>query len=131
MNPLFRLGRALLGAALIIGIAVVLQWLQPVYISKELSIRLMGAVFGLVVVVNSNAIPKTLGRRWRVQSGAAAQAARRVAGWSMVLGGMGYMLASLFAPPALAFPVSAAILLTALFAATLRVTRIGTSCPRQ
>jgi len=99
MTSPYRLGRALAGAALIIGISAALAWLEPAYISKETSHRLLGAMLGAVVVVYANAIPKLLvGRARRNFPSAADQAARRFAGWSIVLGGIAYMLAWLFAP---------------------------------
>ena len=46
----------------------------------------------LVVVVCANAIPKSLTSLARLRgSPAAEQAARRFAGWSLVLGGLGYV----------------------------------------
>jgi hypothetical protein len=126
MTSNIRLGRALLGAALIIGISATLAWLEPLYISTEMSHRLLGAMLGAVVVVYANAIPKFLvGRARRNFSSAADQAARRFAGWSLVLGGIGYMLAWLFAPMGSAALIAGAILAGSLIAAIVRCLRIG------
>lgn len=63
MNVHSPLGRAVLAAALIIGISAALAWLAPAYISTETSQRLLGALLGAVVVCYSNAIPKVLASR--------------------------------------------------------------------
>ena len=131
MNTTFPLGRSLLAAALIIAISATLSWLAPTYISRETSHRLLGALLGAVVVCYSNAIPKALASRARQRcSPAAEQAARRFAGWSLVLGGLGYMLASLLAPIAMAKLMAGAVLGTALLLAVLRCFWIGTKGSR-
>jgi hypothetical protein len=118
------LWRAVLGAALILGISAGLAWLSPAHISDETSRRLLGALLGAVVVVYANAIPKALVAAGRCGSSAAAdQAARRLAGWSIVLGGIGYMLAWLLAPIGSAALLAGALLATGLFVAVLRCLR--------
>lgn len=118
--------RAVLAAALIIGISAALAWLAPRYISTETSHRLLGALLGSVVVVYANAIPKLLVRR---QGGAAHcaadQAARRFAGWSIVLGGIGYMLAWLLAPIGSAALIGGSVLATCVLVALARCLRGG------
>lgn len=124
----FPLARSLIAAALIIGISAALAWLAPVYISSELSHRLLGALLGAVVVVYSNAIPKVLTARARRHAAPGAdQAARRFAGWILVLGGFGYAFAWLLAPIAIAGLLGGAILATALLLAIVRCLRIGAS----
>lgn len=128
MNAAFPLGRSLLAAALIIGASAALSWLAPSFISTELSHRLLGALLGAVVIAYSNTIPKVLAARTRLRcSPAQDQAARRFAGWSLVLGGAGYMLAWLLAPIDLAAVVGGALLATALLLAVVRCMRMGGS----
>jgi hypothetical protein len=89
--------RSLLGAALILGISAVLAWLTPEYLGREMQHRLSGVLMGAIVVVYANAIPKAALARTRCAP-AMAQAARRFIGWALVLGGLGYIAASLLAP---------------------------------
>ncbi len=125
MSASFPLGRSLLAAGVIIAMSAALSWLAPAYISTELSQRLLGALLGAVVVVYSNAIPKLLVARARLHcTPAEDQAARRFAGWSMVLGGVGYMLAWLFAPIAIAALIGGAVLAAALLMAIVRCLRL-------
>ena len=126
MNPIVKPGRALLGAALIIAISAALAWLEPLYLSSETSRRLLGALLGAVVVIYSNAIPKFLAGRGRgTVPSAASQAARRFAGWSMVLGAIGYMLAWLLAPLDSAALVGGGVLAAAVLIAVVRCLRGG------
>jgi hypothetical protein len=128
MSARFPLGRSLLAAGVIIAISAALSWLAPAYISTELSQRLLGALLGAVVVVYSNAIPKMLVARARLRcTPAEDQAARRFAGWSLVLGGVGYMLAWLFAPLAIAALIGGAVLAAALLMAIVRCLRLRTN----
>jgi di/tricarboxylate transporter len=124
MSTAFPLGRSILAAAAIIGIAAALSALAPAHISADLAQRLTGALLGAVVVVYANAIPKLLVARARLRcTPAQDQAARRFAGWSLVLGGAGYMLASLLAPLGIAAPLGGALLASALLIAVLRCLR--------
>jgi hypothetical protein len=121
MKSVSHLVRALLGAALIIGASAAIVRLTPAYISPEMAQRLAGALLGAVVVVYANAIPKAISACIRNGRNAAQeQAARRFAGWVMVLGGLGYMAASLFAPIAIALTLAAGLLASALLAAVAR-----------
>ncbi|QYF92100.1 hypothetical protein KY495_15140 [Massilia sp. PAMC28688] len=122
-NPI---GRSVLGAVFILGGAALLNWLSPAHLSVEWSQRLMGTLLGAVVVVYANAIPKALASLASVRcTPAQEQAARRFAGWSLVLGGLAYMLASLLAPLEHASVVGGVLLAIALFAAILRYVRIN------
>lgn len=113
--------RGLLGAALILAISAILARLTPATISPDLAHRLMGAVLGAMVVIYANDIPKAISACSRSgRNGAQTQAARRFAGWVMVLGGLGYMLASLLAPAELAMPIATGLLATALLIAIAR-----------
>lgn len=115
------LTRALIGAALIVGLSAALASATPGLISAALAQRLLGMLLGAVVVVYANAIPKAIAACARSRRSAAQeQAARRFAGWSMVLGGIGYMLAWLAAPLALANLLAGCILAAALLLAVLR-----------
>jgi len=126
MKHAFPLGRALFAAAMILGASAALKWATPDYLSPEWALRLTGALLGFVVVVYANVIPKSLTSLARLRgSPAAEQAARRFAGWSLVLGGLGYILAMLAAPLASMHLVGGAILAAALAVAMLRCLRAG------
>ncbi len=120
-----QLCRAVLGALFILGAAAVLAWASPAYLDPEWSRRLAGALLGGVVVVYANAIPKALSKRMRCASPGADQAARRFAGWALVLGGLGYMLAWLAAPLHLSGMVGGLTLGLAVTCAALGCMRIG------
>lgn len=99
MKPASQIGRALLGAAFVLAASATLAWLTPATISPEWRQRLTGVLIGAVLVAYANAIPKAAITRMRTRCAPAAQqAARRFAGWALVMGGIGYIAASLFAP---------------------------------
>ena len=130
MKAAFPLGGALAGAAFIIAASALLRWAAPEYLSVEMARRLTGVLLGFVVVVYANALPKSLVALARLHcSPAREQAARRFAGWSLVLGGIGYMAASLLAPLASIHLVGGAMLTMALAAAILRCLRAGRTVP--
>lgn len=121
MKRAFPLGRALLGAAFIVVASAALKRAAPEYLSPEWAQRLLGALLGLVVLFYANVIPKSLTQLARLRCAPAAeQAARRFAGWSLVLGGLGYVLAMLLAPLSSMHLVGGALLAVALAAALLR-----------
>jgi hypothetical protein len=120
-----QLCRAALGALLILGAASMLAWATPGLLDPDWARRLAGALLGAVVVVYANAIPKALSTRMRCASPAADQAARRFAGWALVLGGLGYMLAWLLAPLNFAGMVGGLALGLAVTCAALGCIRIG------
>ena len=102
MKPFGPIGRALLGAAFVLAVSAALAWLTPAYLSPDWRQRLTGVLIGAILVAYANAIPKT-GRigigRVRTRCGPAMrQSARRFTGWALVMGGIGYMAASLLAP---------------------------------
>lgn len=121
MNKAFPLGRALVAAACIIAASAALKWAAPAYLSPEWGERLLNALLGCIVVFYANVIPKALTARAQMRcSPQAEQAARRFAGWSLVLGGLGYIGAMLFAPLAAMHLIGGAILAASLLAAMLR-----------
>lgn len=125
MSHAFSLGRSLLAAALMIAASATLAWLAPAHISAELAHRLLGALLGALVVMYANAVPKAFSARARRRCAPAGeQAARRFAGWSLVLGGIGYMLASLLAPIGSASLVACCLLGASLLLAVLRYVRL-------
>lgn len=130
MKTAYPLGRALAGAALIVAATALLRWAAPEYLSLEMARRLTGVLLGAVVVVYANAIPKSLMALARLRcSPAREQAARRFAGWSLVLGGLGYMAAALLAPLAIMHLLGGSILAVALAAAILRCMRARATVP--
>ena len=130
MSSAFPLGRSIVAAVIIMGITAALAWLAPAYISAELSHRLLGAMLGAVVVVYADASPKVLVSRARLRCPPAQdQAARRFAGWTLVLGGLAYSLAWLVAPIDVAGLIGGALLACALLLAVLRCLRTGASTP--
>jgi hypothetical protein len=107
--------RALAGAALILGASAAVALWAPAHLEAELAQRVQGVIMGLVVVVFANAAPKTLTPLARLRCDPVAeQAVRRFAGWSLVLGGLGYALAWLAAPLAVANPLAITLLATGL-----------------
>jgi 4-hydroxybenzoate polyprenyltransferase len=121
MNAAPTLVRPLLGAVLILAASAALRWLAPAHITPDMAQRLLGVLLGALVVVYANAIPKALADcTGKTRNPAQAQAARRFAGWALVLGGLGYMLASLCAPIGIARPLAASLLAAALLGALAR-----------
>lgn len=124
MTCAYPLRPALHGAALVIGVSAALSWLAPTYIAPELSQRMLGLLLGAVVVVYSNDIPKALVSRARPRATAAQdQKARRFAGLSLVLGGIGYDVAWVFAPLDMAGLIGGGVLAFALVFAVRRCLR--------
>jgi hypothetical protein len=107
----------LLLAAGMIGLSAALAWLAPVTISIEWSRRITGVMLGVAVLYYANVIPKTLTALARRRAAGASQAARRFAGWTMVLGSIGYMLAWLLAPISVANGLAGSLLALALLLA--------------
>lgn len=121
-KPVNHVTRALLGAALVLIIAAALRLAVPDYLSHDLSVRLTGVLLGLVIVANANNVPKAIPCRLPVSLHAAeAQSARRFVGWSLVLGGLGYITAWLVAPFGKANAIATVLLATTLAVAMGRV----------
>lgn len=104
MIPNHPIRRALWIAAIYLLMSVVLHALrQRGLVSAGTVVRLTGMVAGIVVLVAANAIPKRLVPLERLSCDPAReQALRRLAGWALVLGGLGYTLAYALAPIAIA-----------------------------
>lgn len=118
----FSIPRALLIAGLLLGAALALRLLSPEYLSAEFSARLLGALLGGVVVLYANAVPKLLGPLMQVGGDAAAeQALRRFTGWSLALGGCGYVVAWLVAPLDHAALIATGLLGAATLAVVFRI----------
>jgi hypothetical protein len=116
--------RSLLGAAFVLAASALLAWLTPDYLSGEMRQRLTGALLGAIVVVYANAIPKAVFARTRCAP-TLAQAARRFTGWALVLGGLGYIAASLLAPIEVSGMVAGLTLGTAVTVAGMRLYRMA------
>lgn len=120
--------RGLVAAMLVIGAAAALKWLAPEYISVEWGRRLGAVLLAVVVLGYANAIPKALVPLARLRCPPdREQAARRFAGRSLVLGGLGYLLAALCAPLGAMHLIGGAVLAIALAAAVWRC--IGAGLP--
>lgn len=112
---------ALVGAAAIIAASAALAYASPAYVSRELGDRLLGALLGLVVVFYANAAPKALRPLTSMRCDPAAeQALRRFTGWALVIGGVGYSVASLAAPAAYAENLAIVWLVGAVLAVVAR-----------
>jgi hypothetical protein len=112
---------SLVVAALIMAASASLAWAAPEHISAELAQRLFGVMLSVVVVVYANAAPKALVPLARLRCDAATeQSLRRYTGRSIVLGGIGFGLAWVFAPIEFAGLLAAALLATAFVAVVVR-----------
>jgi hypothetical protein len=123
MSHASPLCRALLAAALILGIPAALAWLAPDYLGHDGRQRMMGVLFGAIVVVYANAIPKAVTARTRCAP-AVIQAARRFTGWVLVLGGLGYIAAWLLAPIEACGMIAGLTLGTSVSVAALRLRQL-------
>ncbi len=90
--------RSLITAVVILGVALLLRRLSPEYLSPGLTHRLLGVMLGLVVIFYANAVPKALTRLMHRRDPAAEQAVRRFTGWTLLLGGVGYVMAWILVP---------------------------------
>lgn len=108
--------RSLLIAAIYLLTSVVLNALrQHQIVNAETVVRLMGMLMGSVVLVSANAIPKRLVPLARLSCDPAReQTLRRLGGWTLVLGGLGWTLAYALAPIAIASTLAICFLAPAL-----------------
>jgi hypothetical protein len=104
--------RSLFIAAIYLLTAVLLNELRQHHlVSTETVVRLMGMLMGSVVLVSANAIPKRLVPLARLSCDPAReQAFRRLGGWALVLGGLGYTLAYGLAPISIASTLAICLL---------------------
>lgn len=113
--------RSLLVAAFLLIASACLAWLAPAHLSTDTAHRVFGVLLGGVVMVYANVIPKAVLARTRHGCAPAVrQAALRFAGWALVLGGLGYALAWMFAPVELAASIGGGVLGVSLLLALLR-----------
>ena len=113
--------RALICAALLLGMASMRTLLPPSYLSVELAQRLFGVLLGCVVILYANGVPKALSPLIRMRCNPAVeQSLRRFCGWSLVLGGLGFVIAWLAAPIAWANVAATTVLAVALCAFLVR-----------
>lgn len=106
-----RTATSAIGAALLIGLAALGRLAEHLeVIDADMLSRLVQIAIGLSLVLFANAAPKQIGRpRASVEAEGRAQAARRIAGWSLTLAGLIYAGVWVFAPVALAAPISLAV----------------------
>lgn len=114
MNHSIR--RSLLIAAVYLGTGFVLHALQQRHVvSAETVMRLMGMLMGLAILDSANAIPKRLVPLARPNCDPAReQALRRLGGWALVLGSLGFTLAYALAPIAIASTLAICLLAPAV-----------------
>jgi hypothetical protein len=112
MMPNHPIRRSLLIAAIYLLTSVVLNELrQHQIVSTETVVRLMGMLMGALVLVSANAIPKRLVPLAHLSCDPAReQTLRRLAGWALVLGGLGWTLAYALAPIAIASTLAICLL---------------------
>ena len=103
-------------AAFILGSAFALRYAEGAgWIGDEGARRTMQVLIGVMLAGYANMMPKQLGRpRGSPRAEAAAQAALRVGGWSMTLGGLAYAGLWAFAPLGLADVASIVVVASAL-----------------
>ena len=103
---------ALAGALLGIALPVPLGWIDGS--ASQFAERSNGVMMGIIVIVFSNCIPKQV-------STARGLAMRRIAGWALVVGGLGYALSWLLVPLAYANIAASLILFLGLMYALIRI----------
>jgi hypothetical protein len=101
-------------AGAFLALALGLQFLWPETLDRDVARRLLGAAMGAVIVVLANKVPKTLTPLARLCDPALEQSMRRVMGWSVALGGLGFALAWIFAPIDLAAGTAMVLLASSL-----------------
>lgn len=108
--------RSLLIAAIYLLTAVVLSELRQHHVvSAETVVRLMGMLMGSVVLISANTIPKRLVPLARLSCDPGReQNLRRLGGWALVLGGLGYTLAYVLAPITVASTLAICLLAPAV-----------------
>ncbi|MFP5391891.1 MAG: hypothetical protein ACLGI6_10155 [Gammaproteobacteria bacterium] len=96
-----------LGAAYLLAAIVANELQRRELVGAETVVRILGVLRGLIVVVLANALPKRLVPLEDLYCDPAReQRLRRFAARVMLLGGLGYMLAYVFAPIAMVHKVA-------------------------
>ena len=122
MTSASTLGRALLGAALYLLVALAIKKLGPSVFSPETVTRLGGLWIAVPAIVIANAVPKKLVPLDRMGNNPAeAEALRRFVARALVLGGIGFMLAYALAPLAIANSMAASLMAISLIVVGLRI----------
>jgi hypothetical protein len=115
------IAHGLVVAGLIIAASIALALASPEYVSDTLARRLLGGLLGVMVVLYANQVPKALTPLARLRCDPAKeQALRRFAGWALLVGGLGYATAWMFAPIASARLFAIAALGSALLLVVVR-----------
>lgn len=119
------IARSFVGAGLILAASAALSLASPEYLSEAFARRLLGALLGAVVVMYANVVPKALTPLARLRCDPSTeQALRRFSGWALVLGGLGFAAAWLFAPIANARILAILALGSAVLLVAIRYSRV-------
>lgn len=111
--------KALVLAGLILVVSLGLTMaVRSGWIETDTMLRAQGVMTGLVLVLCANLVPKLPERAACLSK---KQAVQRFAGWTLVLAGLGHMLAWLVLPLDLANPVAMALVATAVLLVLARV----------
>jgi hypothetical protein len=114
--------QSLIIAGVFLAATVLLKHMAPDYLDPELARRLMGALPGIMLVLYANAIPKAVVPIARMHCDPATdQAVRRFVGWTLVLGGVAYLVAWIVVPVEQAATVSCSFLGAAMLAVVARL----------
>jgi len=118
---------SLVVAAIMLAAAAGLRYADSLHLlGSDGRTRGIEIVIGLALALFANFMPKMLSKTEHSPQGARRmQSALRVGGWLFTLAGLGYAALAAFAPPAIAFPASIALVAGAL------VTTLGyaVACP--
>jgi hypothetical protein len=114
--------RALLLAALLLVAVFAVKHLSPDYLSPDAARRVLAMLPGVPAIYYANAVPKYLRPILGPHCDAAAeQALRRFVGWTLMLGSLGYVAASAFAPWSIADDLAAGLLGAAVLVVLTRL----------
>lgn len=111
-----RILKSLIGAGLILAAALSLKSLASFdVIDSETSKRVMQVLFGIILMISGNLIPKS-----DEQCGAAkGQSLRRFAGWTFVIAGLVYATVWLVAPLEIARIISLSVVAASVLLVTV------------
>lgn len=117
-----EVGQGLVVAGVLLQAAIIVRSLTPDSLSSEAATRISGALTGMVLVFYANAVPKTLPSWSRMRCDPRGeQALRRLVGWSLTVGGLGYTAAWMAAPIDSALALSTSTLGASLMLVILRL----------